>query len=127
MASATPASRSLPEPLARLTTLAFDLHWAWNHAGDAVWRQLDEALWERTQNPWQLLQYVPFEKFREQTTPRFAQASYEHIARSHSVSIDKARTLLGYRPQYSSLAAVAEALEWLRTAGEVDVPEFEGP
>jgi starch phosphorylase len=62
MASATPASRSLPEPLARLTTLAFDLHWAWNHAGDAVWRQLDEALWERTQNPWQLLQYVPFER-----------------------------------------------------------------
>jgi starch phosphorylase len=54
--------RSLPEPLARLSDLALDVHWAWNHAGDAVWRRLDETLWERTQNPWLLLQYVPFER-----------------------------------------------------------------
>ncbi|MGE5246064.1 MAG: alpha-glucan family phosphorylase [Betaproteobacteria bacterium] len=59
-----PSSRSLPEPLARLSSLALDLHWAWNHAGDAVWRQLDEVLWERTQNPWLLLQYVPFERLQ---------------------------------------------------------------
>lgn len=56
------ASRSLPEPLARLQALALDVHWAWNHAGDAVWRQLDEVLWERTQNPWLLLQYIPLER-----------------------------------------------------------------
>ena len=54
--------RPLPEPLARLSTLALDVHWAWNHAGDAVWRRLDEVLWERTQNPWLLLQHVPFER-----------------------------------------------------------------
>ncbi len=61
----TPAdatSRILPEPLVRLSALALDLHWAWNHAGDAVWKQLDEAMWERTQNPWLLLQHVPFER-----------------------------------------------------------------
>jgi glycogen phosphorylase len=61
----TPAdatSRTLPEPLVRLSALALDLHWAWNHAGDAVWKQLDEAMWERTQNPWLLLQHVPFER-----------------------------------------------------------------
>jgi starch phosphorylase len=58
-ALADTSSRSLPEPLARLSTLALDMHWAWNHAGDAVWRRLDEALWERTQNPWLLLQHVP--------------------------------------------------------------------
>jgi starch phosphorylase len=39
-----------------------DLHWAWNHAGDEVWRRLDEVLWDRTQNPWLLLQYVPYER-----------------------------------------------------------------
>ena len=61
----TPAdatSRILPEPLVRLSALALDLHWAWNHAGDAVWKQLDEAMWERTQNPWLLLQHVPLER-----------------------------------------------------------------
>jgi starch phosphorylase len=52
------APRELPEPLARLSVLALDMHWTWNHAGDSVWERLDEQLWELTQNPWLLLQYV---------------------------------------------------------------------
>ena len=32
--------------------------WSWNHYADNVWRQLDPALWERTQNPWVVLQTV---------------------------------------------------------------------
>ena len=56
------SSRILPEPLLRLTALALDLHWSWNHAGDAIWKRLDEELWRRTQNPWLLLQHVPFER-----------------------------------------------------------------
>jgi starch phosphorylase len=59
MSSSADTSRSLP---ARLSTLAVDLHWAWNHAGDAVWKRLDEVLWERTQNPWHLLEHVPLER-----------------------------------------------------------------
>jgi starch phosphorylase len=55
-----PTLRPLPGPLAGLSTLALDMHWAWNHAGDPVWKRLDEDLWERTQNPWLLLQYVAF-------------------------------------------------------------------
>lgn len=41
-----------------LAALALDLHWSWNHATDGVWRQLDAALWETTQNPWVVLQTV---------------------------------------------------------------------
>ncbi|MCC7009547.1 MAG: alpha-glucan family phosphorylase [Acidobacteria bacterium] len=52
------AVRPLPEPLARLAVHALDLHWSWNHAGDELWKQLDSVLWERTRNPWLLLQYV---------------------------------------------------------------------
>lgn len=70
------------------------------------------------------LRFVSFDEFRAQTTDEFADASWEHIARSHSMSIDKARQLLGYAPRYTSLEAVAESLEWLRSAGKVDVPEF---
>src|SRR5664279_5180924 len=33
-----------------LAELALDMHWSWNHATDKVWRQLDPALWELTQN-----------------------------------------------------------------------------
>ncbi len=41
-----------------LAELALDLRWSWNHADDAVWQQLDPALWELTHNPWVVLQTV---------------------------------------------------------------------
>src|SRR5208282_4319043 len=39
-----------------LAELALDMRWAWNHATDEVWRQLDPELWDLTQNPWVVLQ-----------------------------------------------------------------------
>ena len=45
-----------------LKELALDLHWSWNHVTDGVWRQLDPALWELTQNPWVVLQTVSKDK-----------------------------------------------------------------
>ncbi len=47
-----------------LSELALDLHWSWNHATDEVWRQLDPALWEFTQNPWVVLQTVSKDKLK---------------------------------------------------------------
>ena len=41
-----------------LATLALDMRWSWNHAGDEVWRQLDPELWESTHNPWVVLQTI---------------------------------------------------------------------
>ncbi len=47
-----------------LAELALDLRWSWNHYADNVWRQLDPALWERTQNPWVVLQTVSRDKLQ---------------------------------------------------------------
>ena len=52
--------------------------------------------------------------------PADAQATWEHISRSPSASIEKAVATLGYRPRYSSLEAVFEALTWLVADGQVD-------
>ena len=41
-----------------LAELALDMRWSWNHCADEVWRRLDPALWELTQNPWVVLQSV---------------------------------------------------------------------
>ncbi len=49
--------RPLPEVLAPLFDLALDLYWTLSHAGDALWQQQGE-LWERTNNPWAVLQNV---------------------------------------------------------------------
>ena len=138
--SADAASRSLPEPLARLSTLAFDLHWAWNHAGDGVWRQLDEALWERTQNPWLLLQYVPHERLEHLA----ADASFLRDLQALWESRERYRAAPPWRPLgTTSLPRVAyfsmefglhEALplyagglgilagDYLKTASDLDAP-----
>ncbi len=47
-----------------LAELALDMRSSWNSANDHVWRQLDEVLWERTQNPWIVLQTVSREKLQ---------------------------------------------------------------
>ena len=57
-----------------LAELALDMRSSWNHASDEVWRQLDPALWEFTQNPWVVLQTVGRDKLqRELADPAFRQ------------------------------------------------------
>lgn len=38
--------------------LALDLRWSWSHRTDELWRRLDQQLWDRTHNPWAVLQTV---------------------------------------------------------------------
>jgi len=67
------------------------------------------------------LRYVSVDEFRAQTTPAFGDASFEHLRRSHTMSIDRARRELAYDPAYTSLAAVGEALAQLAEDGAVDL------
>ena len=66
-----------------------------------------------------VLRFVPMEELQAALPERHARAAYEHAGRSHSMSIEKGRRMLGYAPAHSSLAAVAEAVEWLRQDGRL--------
>jgi len=48
-----------------LAELALDMRWSWNHGADKIWRRLDPALWELTQNPWVILQTVSREQLEQ--------------------------------------------------------------
>lgn len=67
------------------------------------------------------LRFVSWPEFREQTTDELADASWQHASRSHSMSIEKARRLLGYAPRYTTVQAVVEGLEWLEADGQLVV------
>ena len=69
------------------------------------------------------LRFEPYDRFAATTEQQHAQTTWEHISRSPSISIDKAKRALGYAPRYTSLEAVAEALDWLARDGQVDVGE----
>jgi nucleoside-diphosphate-sugar epimerase len=59
------------------------------------------------------LRPVSWPEFDAGTSPEHAEASRAHLQRSHVMSIDKARTILGYAPRHSSFDAVREAVDWL--------------
>jgi len=54
-----PLLRDLPEPIRSLGQLSLDLRWTWCHGADSLWAMLDGELWERTRNPWLVLQNTP--------------------------------------------------------------------
>ena len=55
-----------------LAELALDLQWAWSHADDEIWQQLDPTLWEQTHNPWVVLQTVSRVQFQKvMSDPKF--------------------------------------------------------
>jgi starch phosphorylase len=56
---------SMPKGLEGLRELALDLRWAWNHAADTLWKQVDSELWNITGNPWLILQTVSRKRLRE--------------------------------------------------------------
>ncbi|MDB5538285.1 MAG: hypothetical protein JWQ89_12 [Devosia sp.] len=69
------------------------------------------------------LSFQPYDEWRTHQVPEEANATWEHIARSPSHSMDKARRLLGFTPRYSSLEAVQEAVAWLVDNGRVERPQ----
>ncbi|MDD4108515.1 MAG: DUF3417 domain-containing protein, partial [Prolixibacteraceae bacterium] len=48
----------------RLSKLALDMRWSWDHSADEIWRQLDPILWESTHNPWVVLQTISRDQFQ---------------------------------------------------------------
>ena len=61
-------ARELPAPLSPLVELALDLRWTWSHAADALWRSVDEKIWEATRNPWFMLMEVGARRLDELST-----------------------------------------------------------
>ncbi len=67
------------------------------------------------------LRFAPWEEWRASHSESEAEATWDHIAHSPNCSIAKAQRLLDYRPRYSSLQAVYEAVSWLIEHGLVEV------
>jgi nucleoside-diphosphate-sugar epimerase len=70
------------------------------------------------------LRFLPWEEFKAAVGDDSAQATWEHISRSPSISIAKARSRLGYAPRYTSLDTAAEAVQWLTEHGRLRVPQL---
>lgn len=62
------ASIDSPTQLNGLIDLALDLRWSWSDTSDVLWRTIDPQLWDKTANPWLILQTVSTQRLRELAT-----------------------------------------------------------
>lgn len=67
------------------------------------------------------LTFLPWAEWRDTVSQTEAAITYDHIAHSPNASIAAAQRLLDYRPRYTSLQAVQEAVSWLVERGQVEV------
>jgi nucleoside-diphosphate-sugar epimerase len=68
-----------------------------------------------------VLDLVDWREFEQQVGPAHAAATRDHVERSIAASIDRARSVLGYAPRFTSLDALHESLRWLVEHDQVDV------
>ncbi len=70
----------LPESLSRLTELAYNLRWSWDHETYTLFRRIDTALWEKTyHNPVAMLGVVNQERLNQFTRDPASMAHYHRV------------------------------------------------
>jgi nucleoside-diphosphate-sugar epimerase len=67
------------------------------------------------------LRFLPLEEWKLAQPERYAESALSHVEHCSNFSCAKAERLLEFRPRYSSLQAVREALDWLIEHGQVQV------
>lgn len=67
------------------------------------------------------LRFLPWETWRSTVSQEEADATWSHIAHSPNCSIAKAERLIRYRPRYTSLQGVREAVNWLVGHGVIEI------
>lgn len=77
-------NRPLPPGLEGLADLALDLRWTWSHSTDRLWEALDPEAWERTGNPYFILQSISQTRLEEVAAdPSFTEDLRTWLAQRH--------------------------------------------
>ena len=93
---------ALPQAIGRLSEIAYNLVWSWDHTIRSVFRRLDPGLWkESNHNPIRLLGSIPQEKLdRAASDPRFLllykRACERHDSYLHSSAPTEATPRIAY-------------------------------
>jgi starch phosphorylase len=74
---------SLPEPLKRLSELAFNVRWSWDHQTIELFRRIDADLWEETgHNPVRMLGMISQSRLNAVSMDESFLANMEHVLES---------------------------------------------
>jgi len=134
--------QALPEGLDKLAELALDLRWTWSHEGDRLWSAIDPEVWDRTQNPWLMLQIVSHVEMRKFLRDRVFMGELRYLLQSRKEYLENPGWFRQHYPNktlntiayFSMEFGLAEALPlyagglgilaggYLKTASDLQVP-----
>jgi starch phosphorylase len=134
--------QALPEGLDKLSELALDLRWTWSHEGDRLWSAIDPEVWDRTQNPWLMLQIVSHIELQKLLRDRVFMGELRYLLQSRKDYLEKPGWFRQHYPDktlntvayFSMEFGLAEALPlyagglgilaggYLKTASDLQVP-----
>lgn len=132
--------RPLPAGLEVLSDLALDMRWAWSHASDQLWKTLEPEIWEKTRNPWLILQSVSQERLEELASGPQSE-EFQRVVKAHQNYLSQhgwccqtySEEELGTIAYFSMEFGLSEALpiyagglgilagDYLKTASDLDV------
>lgn len=88
-----PSNFSLPQRIARLSELAYNLWWTWNPEAQRLYLRIDRELWERVgHNPILFLRQVERARLNSVTNNRYYLESYDRIMRSFDQYMERKDT-----------------------------------
>jgi starch phosphorylase len=97
-----PLLQKLPVELEPYADFITDLRWTWSHAGDWLWKTIDKAVWDQTDNPYVVLQNLSQKRLTElannpefmQKLKELAEARHEYCSRDAWYQLTHADTSL---------------------------------
>ena len=88
----------LPAEIARLSELAYNLYWSWTPHAQALFEELDPAIWERFQhNPVRTLLEVPQERLQEVAASPSYLSGYAQVMADFDAYMDREDTWVATR------------------------------
>lgn len=134
--------RKLPPELDVLNDLALDLFSTWSHSGDTLWEMLDAELWDRTRNPWTILQNISNDRLEFLAADRHFRGELDRLIEERRTHLKEpgwfrsahGGDVLKQVAYFSMEFGLSEALplyagglgvlagDYLKTASDLDVP-----
>jgi starch phosphorylase len=96
-----------------LAELALDLRWAWNHATDNVWQQLDPELWDLTHNPWVVLQTVSRDRIERLLADSAFRNTVDGLVQTRRQSLEAPGWFQQAHPQSALTCAAYFSMEFM--------------
>lgn len=79
---------TFPKNLQELSTLANNLWWTWNYEAKELFQEIDEELWQKTQNPIAVLKGISVERLNQLEKDQSFISRYNAVLKKYNAYMD---------------------------------------